>query len=53
MNTTTPIPVAIYGKDQKIAESVLEKLLPDIESWLTPFPLEFLDVCRSDKHGTP
>jgi len=32
MNTTTPIPVAIFGKDQKIAQSVQEKLLPDIES---------------------
>ncbi|KAK1756933.1 hypothetical protein QBC47DRAFT_400562 [Echria macrotheca] len=29
--TTTPIPVATYGKDPKIAESVREKLLPDIE----------------------
>ncbi|KAK1835916.1 hypothetical protein QBC39DRAFT_249599 [Podospora conica] len=28
---TSPIPVAIFGKDQKVAESVQEKLLPDIE----------------------
>ena len=56
MNTTTPIPVAIYGKDQKVAESVLEKLLPDIESWLPPFaPWELLGcfVHRFAKHGTP
>jgi len=31
MDSTTPIPVATYGKDPKIAESVREKLLPDIE----------------------
>lgn len=31
MASTSPIPVATYGKDPKIAESVRAKLLPDIE----------------------
>ncbi|KAK0735408.1 hypothetical protein B0T21DRAFT_384269 [Apiosordaria backusii] len=30
-STTSPIPVATFGKDPKIAEQVREKLLPDIE----------------------
>jgi hypothetical protein len=49
MNTTTPIPVAIFGKDQKIAQSVQEKLLPDIESWspLNPETCLVLDVCST------
>ncbi|KAK0667442.1 hypothetical protein QBC41DRAFT_348044 [Cercophora samala] len=29
--TTSPIPVATFGKDPKVAEQVREKLLPDIE----------------------
>ncbi|KAK4229782.1 hypothetical protein QBC38DRAFT_358664 [Podospora fimiseda] len=29
--STSPIPVATYGKDPKMAESVSAKLLPDIE----------------------
>ncbi|KAK4181504.1 hypothetical protein QBC36DRAFT_175184 [Triangularia setosa] len=29
--TTSPIPVATFGNDPKIAEQVREKLLPDIE----------------------
>lgn len=47
MNTSTPIPVAIFGKDLKIAESVQEKLLPDIESRspLNPQICQVLDVC--------
>lgn len=49
MNTSTPIPVAIFGKDLKIAESVQEKLLPDIESWspLNPQIYQVLDVCST------
>ncbi|KAK4191270.1 hypothetical protein QBC35DRAFT_376281 [Podospora australis] len=31
MASTSPIPVATYGKDPKIAEAVRERLLPDIE----------------------
>ncbi|KAK0636378.1 hypothetical protein B0T17DRAFT_480503 [Bombardia bombarda] len=31
MAATAPTPVATYGRDPKIAESVREKLLPDIE----------------------
>ncbi|KAK3370079.1 hypothetical protein B0H63DRAFT_564311 [Podospora didyma] len=31
MDPTSPIPVATYGKDAKIAELVREKLLPDFE----------------------
>ncbi|KAK4040215.1 hypothetical protein C8A01DRAFT_46453 [Parachaetomium inaequale] len=31
MTHATPIPVAIFGKDPKIARSVCEKLLPDFE----------------------
>nr|CDP25383.1 Putative protein of unknown function [Podospora anserina S mat+] len=30
-NNTSPIPVATFGKDPKVAEQVREKLLPDIE----------------------
>ncbi|KAK0652867.1 hypothetical protein B0T16DRAFT_322018 [Cercophora newfieldiana] len=31
MAATTPVPVAMYGRDAKISESVREKLLPDVE----------------------
>ncbi|KAL2195114.1 hypothetical protein P885DRAFT_79554 [Corynascus similis CBS 632.67] len=32
MDSVTPIPVAIFGKDPKVARSVCEKLLPDFDA---------------------
>ncbi|KAL2175160.1 uncharacterized protein P884DRAFT_301855 [Thermothelomyces heterothallicus CBS 202.75] len=32
MDSTTPIPVAIFGKDPKLARAVCEKLLPDFDT---------------------
>ena len=39
MTATNPTPVVTYGRDAKIAESVREKLLPDIEGSLSFLPL--------------
>ncbi|KAL2162876.1 hypothetical protein VTH06DRAFT_6712 [Thermothelomyces fergusii] len=34
MDSVTPIPVAIFGKDPKVAREVCEKLLPDFDDSL-------------------
>ncbi|KAK0720322.1 hypothetical protein B0H67DRAFT_486294 [Lasiosphaeris hirsuta] len=64
MAAITPIPVVTYGRDAKIAESVREKLLPDIEvvhscldinTALTELPALFggeLDVLPASGLGT-
>ncbi len=35
----TPVPVASYGKDPKVAEAVRERLMPDYDG-KSPLPLQ-------------
>ncbi|KAM7186529.1 hypothetical protein V8F20_011351 [Naviculisporaceae sp. PSN 640] len=58
MANVTPVPVATYGRDAKIAESVREKLLPDFEvvHCCLDFPSaerELPLICSGDVSTTP
>jgi len=33
----SPVPVASYGRDAKVAEAVREKLMPDYDGALAPY----------------
>ncbi|KAL2017106.1 hypothetical protein VTK56DRAFT_2578 [Thermocarpiscus australiensis] len=58
MASNAPIPIALYGKDPKIAEAVAEKLLPDIEvvhcclTYETALR-ELPAACAGDNNNTP
>ncbi|KAK0727467.1 hypothetical protein B0T26DRAFT_672128 [Lasiosphaeria miniovina] len=58
MDATSPTPVATYGRDPKIAQSVHEKLLPDYEVVHACFDIdsalsELPAICAGELETTP